>query len=399
MENNNFKSSLKYDVTNKSNQFNNSNSTEKLLSNLGLLPLPKNVSAKISNDGVCLIMKLIGDSDEKHLSFQFPLEEPDYTSLYTRPDYPDLLSRYQTYTNSYVDEIKKYSLLERKFLQEKFPDLVFNIKIRIKSFDSYMEKINKNILNGKSPYIKDIIAERIILSSINNPERTLLKEKYADNQDKLNELYKRDEIELKNMCDKVAKALYDFRINTNFRMKTDVTPNKSNSDKDYITKDYISVPKDNGYESIHILMENIKDKDFTYETQIRTLEMESMSKSSGEIAHNKYKPRLLNDKSPNRIPKYFEVTAFKNSDGNYEMFEVPFENRFYHFFNSEKADHSHLDKNRIPITYDFFKNEQFELEQSLNLSFKDLRAKLKNLRQSRKNNSNPDFPESDENSL
>ena len=378
MENNNFKSSLKYDVSSRLEvPTQNIDKTNTILSSLGLFPIPENVQVTVSPDGSYLNIKLKDSDKEKHLLFQFPLEELDYSELHKRNDYAELLSRYHTYINSYVDEIKKYSLLERQFLQEKFPNLVFNIKVRIKSFDSYMEKLSKNISNGKTPYIKDIIAERIILSSIKSPERDLLKEKYANNPEKLEELYKQDEQELRRMCDDVAKALYDFRINTNFRMKTDVAPNKSNSDKEYITKDYISVPKDNGYESIHIIMENIKNKYFTYETQIRTLEMESMSKSSGEIAHNKYKPRLLNDKSPNRIPKYFEVTAFKNSDGNYEMFEVPFENRFYHFFNSEKTDHTHIDKDRVPITYDLYTNEQYELEQALNMSFKDLSSKLR----------------------
>ena len=40
------------------------------------------------------------------------------------------------------------------------------------------------------------------------------------------------------------------------------------------------------------------------------------------------------------------------------MIEIPFENRFYHFYNSEKTDHSHLKGNSNPITYKRFREEQ-----------------------------------------
>ena len=185
MENNNFKSSLKYDVSSRLEvPTQNIDKTNTILSSLGLFPIPENVQVTVSPDGSYLNIKLKDSDKEKHLLFQFPLEELDYSELHKRNDYAELLSRYHTYINSYVDEIKKYSLLERQFLQEKFPNLVFNIKVRIKSFDSYMEKLSKNISNGKTPYIKDIIAERIILSSIKSTERELLKEKYAKNTEK-----------------------------------------------------------------------------------------------------------------------------------------------------------------------------------------------------------------------
>ena len=37
----------------------------------------------------------------------------------------------------------------------------FNIKIRIKSYDSYINKLNENILKGKDPYINDIMYSSI----------------------------------------------------------------------------------------------------------------------------------------------------------------------------------------------------------------------------------------------
>ena len=389
MKGNNFKTTLKVDVPNiTGSSLHNLNKTNLLLLKLGLFPIPENVQAEISDDNKYLNIKLKDSPEEKHLSFQFPLEEDDFSALKNRPDYQELMDRYHLYTNDYVDEIKKYAMQERAYLQEKFPGLVFNIKIRIKSPHSYSKKLNENILNGKDPYINDIIAERIILSEYNgNKERNLLKKKYAENPEILKKLYAKDEEELKGMCDEVAKALYEFRINTNFRMKKDVEPNEANSGEQYKTRDYIKHPKKNGYESIHILMEHKDNKDFTYETQIRTLEMESISKTSGEIAHKKYKPRLLNDLSPNRVPIYSEVTSFVDDFGNPEIIDIPFENRFYHFYNSEKTDHSHSKDNTNPITYNKFRKEEYELENLLGLQFKQIRQRLRDINQKNKEQS------------
>ena len=115
--------------------------------------------------------------------------------------------------------------------------------------------------------------------------------------------------------------------------------------------------------------------------------MEKMSKTSGEMAHTKYKPRLLNDLSPNRVPIYSEVTSFVDDFGNPEIIDIPFENRFYHFYNSEKTNHSDLKKNSNPITYKKFRKEQYELENLLGLQFKEIRLKLKNINSRKKEQS------------
>ncbi len=359
MKTNDFKAALKINVPkivdSNINQIDKSNL---LLIKLGLFPLPNNVQAYISSDNKYLNIKLKDSSTEDHILFQFLLEEPNLSALKNHSDYHELINRYHLYINDYVDEIKKYAILERTYIHKKFPNLVFNIKIRIKSFESYMNKLNENILKGKSPYINDIMAERIIVSEYNGCQ---------------------DENLLIDMCDEIAKTLYEFRLKTNFRMKKNIQSNKYSSDKEYITKDYIHHPKENGYQSIHILMENKNNKDFTYETQIRTLEMEAISKTSGEIAHNKYKPRLLNDLSPNRVPIYSEVSCFYDDFQNPKIIEIPFENRFYHFYNSKNSNHSGLEKNTLYITYKKFRKEQYELENLLGIQFKEIRERLRNL--------------------
>ena len=365
--NNSFKEKLHVDVPSINTLFSNiPNEANLLLSKIGIKNLPENVQANISDDKKYLNIQLKDTKTEKHLLFQFPLEKTDLSALNNRSDYQELINRYNMYINDYVDEIKKYATEERIYLKNRFPGLVFNIKIRTKSYDSYIRKMNENILENKDPYINDIIAERIILSAY-NPDCN----SNENNPDDISKY--QNEYVLRHMCDEVAKALYDFRINTNFRMKKDLNKSSQQSEKNYITKDYIENPKKNGYESIHILMEHDQNKDFTYETQIRTFNMENLSKTSGEIAHKVYKPRVLNDLSTNRVPMYYEITSFNDSVGNPIIVSIPLQNRFYHFYNSERK------KNNTSITYKKFRDEQYILENLLGKTFKSIRNDLNNV--------------------
>ena len=331
-----------------------------LLKALGIYPVPDNMEIEISKNNKYLNFRLKDENGKHHLLFQLPLKEADLTYLKSRPDYQDLLDRYNTYTHEYIDEIKDYAIQERAYLQKAIPGLVFNIKIRTKSYESYLNKLNSNIKEGKSPYINDIMAERIILSEYNGSK---------------------DEETLTKMCDEVAKALYDFRINTNFRMlKDDSDDNKAKTDKEYVTKDYIAKPKPNGYKSLHLLMSNKKNPRFTYETQIRTFDMENMSKNSNEIAHKDYKPRILNDLSSKRVPSYSIITQFNDSMDTPIIIDIPFKMRFYHFYNTSLNNRLVKDnENNIPITYENYQKELEAITSSLGMSFQDIREKLRNI--------------------
>ena len=116
--------------------------------------------------------------------------------------------------------------------------------------------------------------------------------------------------------------------------------------------------------------------------------MEKKSKVAEEIAHTKYKPRLLNDLSPNRVPIYYEITPFYDEYGNPTILEIPMENRFYHFYNSDKDMSLENRKPSANITYEKFRKEQYQIEGLLGIQFKDIRAKLKeiNLRNKSKQN-------------
>lgn len=330
------------------------NETETLLKSLGLFPLPENIEAYISEDKKYLNLRLKSVNNINHILFQLPLEEKDLSYLKSHPNYDELLERYTLYTTEYMHEIKNYALQERIYLQEHFPGLIFNIKIRLKSYDSYINKLNTNIKDGKSPFINDIMAERIILSE------------YKDSK---------DENLLICLCNEVARALYDFRINTNFRMK----PESFMSEKEYVSKDYIEKPKENGYQALHILMQNKYNHDFTYETQIKTFEMEHISKTCSEIAHNKYKPRVLNDLAATKVPLYTVITQFNDSVGNPIILDADFEERFYHFYNTSLNNHQEDAEYRsIPISYENYKRELHEIENLLGFSLKEIREKIKN---------------------
>ena len=170
MKINNFKKNLKYEVSCKSNISNSNFDKNSILSELGLLNVSENLQVSISDDNKYLNVRLANTSDDSsnHLLFQLPLVENKLSYLKNYPDYQDLLNRYQLYTKEYVDEIKEYALKENEFLKERFPGLVFTIKIRTKSYESYITKLDHNIENGKSPYINDIIAERIIITEYKN---------------------------------------------------------------------------------------------------------------------------------------------------------------------------------------------------------------------------------------
>lgn len=355
MQNPEFKSRIRENI----NQNITTSKTEELLKTLGLFPLPENVEVTISSDNKYLNLRLkdSNGSTEDHLLFQILLKGKDLSALQSSEDYQELLDRYNTYTNEYIDEIKNYAIQERAYIEKLFPNLVFSIKIRIKSYESYLNKVNKNITIGKSPYINDIMAERIIISSIDGSQ---------------------DEKKLTQMCYKVAKALYDFRLNTNFRMIPDEENNTAPTSKEYITKDYIAHPKENGYKSLHLLMQNKKNKDFDYETQIRTFKMEDESKNDDKQSHKEYKPRILNDLSVTRIPLYSVITQFKDNSGNPIIIDAPIATRFYHFYNNTINSNNEYKKKKT-ITYKKFREELSELTEALGISFKDIRDKLRKI--------------------
>jgi hypothetical protein len=108
--------------------------------------------------------------------------------------------------------------------------------------------------------------------------------------------------------------------------------------------------------------------------------MENLSKNCGEMAHKKYKPRLLNDTSATRVPLYSSITPYNDSMNKPIIFDAPFDMRFYHFYNTSLNNHNYNQAKRsIPITYTNYNKEMHLIEKSLGLSFRDIRQKLRTI--------------------
>ena len=97
---NNFKNNLKVKTptVNKTQSSNFDNN--QILSELGLLNLPKELQVSISNDKKYINIGIAGNkyASTHHLTFQLPLHENPLSYLKNHPDYQDLLNRYQLYT-------------------------------------------------------------------------------------------------------------------------------------------------------------------------------------------------------------------------------------------------------------------------------------------------------------
>lgn len=355
-----FQAALRKDVPNVVNISGSKNLKELfLMKKLGLDKLPENIECSLSADGTYINIKFkdnenVTDPVYKHLNFQIPLEEISLEFLEGHPKKDVLYDRYRTYDEIYRKKVIENAIAERTFLQKQFPNLIFNQKIRLKSAPSYQNKVNKNIRYKKSPIIDDILAERIVITEFNN----------STNPE-----------ELEKACYIVAEALEDFRKKANFQVKQPSSNNNTyKSDLPYISKDYIQKPKfGSGYRSLHTTFQDINNPDFTYERQIRTLDMEKDAKENENQAHYlAYKPRFLNDLSLSKLPKYTEVTHFIDpKTGLCMAFDLEESDSFYNYYSI--LSHSQ----GVSISYDKYIKELSEMKKYIN--FEDIRQKLKEL--------------------
>lgn len=284
-----------------------------LIERLNLSSFSDNVEVFISDDKKYINLKLKdSETSLKHLVFQIPIQENKLSYLKNHPQYEYLNNRYELYELEYLDKIKNQISNEKKFLNELFPDMVTHTRIRIKSKPSYKKKLNDRIKDNKNFLIDDIIAQRIVIYEVNGSDNTQV---------------------LKQASYDVAKYLEEYRKKTDFAIKpVHVIGSEGISHLPYISKDYILNPKSSGYESLHIVSEDTTNKDCTFETQIRTCYIEDKLESNSAISHRNYKHRYFDDTSVLRVPRYIEVTNFKDSHSNYILYDVPLNYRFHHYY-------------------------------------------------------------------
>jgi len=160
-------------------------------------------------------------------------------------------------------------------LDKKFPELHFSIAGRRKSLISAEKKIILYSTLGYSlDSIRDFLAFRIIL--------------FGDNSINL-EKHCYDVIE--EIIKLAAKKGFLPCERSNLLGVKDINEHKneyfSNFEYKKFIKDYICFPKENGYQSIHLVLVDIKGRHL--EIQVRTLEMHAKIESNNDSKHSSYK--------------------------------------------------------------------------------------------------------------
>lgn len=204
-------------------------------------------------------------------------------AIYSQKNLPDALSEFANELDSFdgeisqtiISEVLQYQKLiqNRNFfavlrewineLYEQFSSVLpkevsFTIECRRKGVQSAVRKMLRNYFEKSSIDLSDLVAFRIILDS------NLLKE------------------QLIQFCYSISDNCMDF-----FKGKrcTLCAPSRKVGESNLI-KDYISHPKKNGYQSIHLTFKTL-EKDI-FECQIRTLDMHEHAEI-GDAKHGDYK--------------------------------------------------------------------------------------------------------------
>lgn len=279
-------------------------------------------------------------NSEKPINFRIPAKRFDLSIYQSSPDYDILNYRYDLYNTIYKSKIIEQFIKERKYLQERFPNVIFSTKIRQKSKFSYEDKIIERMTanqylddsSKKDYFIKDVIAGRHVIDSIDGND---------------------DPEVLKNLCFEFEQALKEFRESE-----------KGSDFRTVLKKDYISNPKENGYQSIHLINEDSQNPDCSYETQIRTFDMEEQSKKDEKIAHDTYKPRIIDQFASLRLPIYTSITQFNDENGEPIVYTSSIEDAFYHFFGISFSQYSTELNAVMPVITDI-RNELYFKEQSI----------------------------------
>lgn len=199
----------------------------------------------------------------------------------------------------YHDEItdKKYLSRLRKTFDEiyslisrDYPDITFLIEGRRKSLISTDNKIMKLLNENRSlDLLRDTNGFRIIV--FQNSSYELLDTCYSIMEDIIKYLIKKGS----TLCeaDKVSQT-------KNFYLEDHpglIIPKKSKISKEFIygVKDYMLYPKENGYQSIHVVFRTSTGECF--EIQIRTFDMHLYAES-GNASHSNYKKKKYKDDIP-----------------------------------------------------------------------------------------------------
>lgn len=213
-------------------------------------------------------------------------------------DISSAIEEYSKYENEYKDDFYKQAIDVHKAIQEAFPGLDFHTVCRIKSFDSTLGKAKRKTLDK----VFDIHGMKHIIHSVHGDT---------------------DEAILMGYCYKLKDFLEKYYSQSNVVISR--------------LKDYITSPKENGYEAIHLSGVVVSQNNRRFETQIKTAEMEKIAKYGSANHAEKYKPRDFGRYPLAKVPQY--MTIITSNDGTITSYRLTREECFQYFFNRPYKDY------------------------------------------------------------
>lgn len=181
----------------------------------------------------------------------------------------------------FVEEVENL----KKLLKQKFPWIHFCIQGRLKSFISYENKVTKHLDDGKSTELWDIFAFRIVIRGKKKLSEKKLVEACYSIANTMIAYY----ISLGHYFPCTAEKVRDtIQLSSELLGKIYI-PRSSGilPEFTFAVKDYIITPKENGYQSLHLIFRNSLNG-ITFEVQIRTDQM-NKNATEGYGEHGKYK--------------------------------------------------------------------------------------------------------------
>lgn len=227
----------------------------------------------------------------------------------------------------YHDEILNHKYLSKlrtnfndiyNLINNTYPNLRFLIEGRRKSFISTDDKIIKLIEDKKSlDLLRDTHGFRIML--FGNDSKQLINDTYSIAEEIIKHFISKNSV----LCeaDPVSGTNFDPKNHPNV-----IRPKSSGISEIFRSgvKDYILYPKENGYQSIHLVFRSSTGKCF--EVQIRTFDMHLYAET-GKANHTQYKKT-----------KYkYNTTNFERDKINIPGYGISSEDKIFDFIGLEES--------------------------------------------------------------
>ena len=239
-----------------------------------------------------------------------------------------MYSLYDKYRTTYFNYYKKATLDELSELKEAFPNVKFFTEFRIKSKTSYKKKVVKKINQGYTGKIYDLYGSKIVIES------------YIDENG--NQISDEPSLIAKSM--EISEYLQ--------KRKSKQTSEGIREIETVHSKDYITNPKESGYQSYHVLRHltfskndsNSPDISFYSETQVKTKNMyieEQYGKKFGHSTAYKNNRDFILKNSKNiedDVPIFLKVFHNNHSKKD-DIVPYPFRQCFERFFSSSYDDY------------------------------------------------------------